>query len=669
MSELVLYNAARKALAEARAVDEVVSLIDKAARMKAYAEVAKDKAMETDAAEIRWRAERRLGEMIAEQKAAVGLAKGGEQFHDQPSTGIQQNPVDRAITLKEMGIDKNLADRARKLAAIPEPEFEGMVGDYRKQIEDTNERVTTNILKAGARAQRHAEANAGNKPLPDGKKYRVGYFDPPWPYEVRGAAGKDRSEENHYPTMTLDDIAAMPIGQLMDETAGIFVWVPWPILVAGLHLPVLEAWGFKPSSLGFDWIKLDKTGKPLLGRGYMTRQNSEVCIFAWRGDKMPERLNAGISSVVFTGTKGENSAKPEEVARRIEFLIDGPYVELFARHAREGWTVWGNEVGKWTEDQLGKALPQTVDYAAPPPEDAPDEAAAPGPEETIRELTREPDPEFADDVEAEPAPASAAEEFPEPPVLTAKAPAPASMSIAQMEKEAAEAAQRPPSDRPQLPAVPQKPGQSADVFIDDMGPGGSALIKVKNVDGRSFGYYVSFQFIQPSIAAGQDMNEPQALQPDFAGALHHAAIRLAVLLLGVAGDERRPAQHRREAALGLTKLNELASKKWQMPGVVNDAKLFLDVAGASPGETSSPSDEAQGAAGDASPTTTGEGAGKAEKPTAAPTAPSKAKNSKNPNAVPPQVGDGQAPGAGLSPPPSAPTANKVDIPDFLKRHG
>ena len=107
--------------------------------MRAYARQAKNRELEVDAAEIRMRAERRVGQLIAGQKATVGLATGGQPYR---STGADEEPVERPPTLADAGIDKKLSSRAQKLAAVPEEQFEGMVGDWRERV--SKERPATN---------------------------------------------------------------------------------------------------------------------------------------------------------------------------------------------------------------------------------------------------------------------------------------------------------------------------------------------------------------------------------------------------------------------------------------------------------------------------------------------------------------------------------------------
>jgi phage N-6-adenine-methyltransferase len=142
---LIRYEAACRAIAEAKAVDEAKDFRDRAEAMRAYAKQAKNKQLEIDAAEIRIRAERRIGELMAAQREA-GLMDVGR-----PKNGSQEDPFSKHPTLAEAGIDKHLADRARKLAAIPETEFEGIIADWRDRIEQANERVTVNLLEAGGK--------------------------------------------------------------------------------------------------------------------------------------------------------------------------------------------------------------------------------------------------------------------------------------------------------------------------------------------------------------------------------------------------------------------------------------------------------------------------------------------------------------------------------------
>lgn len=150
MTDLVKYDAACRAVAEAASIDEAKGFRDKSEAMRAYAKQAKNKQLEVQAAEIRIRAERRIGELMAAQRDAGELATAGRPSD---KIGSKTNPISAAPTLAEAGIDKSLADRARKYAAIPEQEFNGIVSEWKGRVEQENERVNVNLLAAGKRAE------------------------------------------------------------------------------------------------------------------------------------------------------------------------------------------------------------------------------------------------------------------------------------------------------------------------------------------------------------------------------------------------------------------------------------------------------------------------------------------------------------------------------------
>ncbi|WP_374290171.1 hypothetical protein [Paenirhodobacter enshiensis] len=162
MSELVKYEAACRAVADAASIDEAKDFRDKSEAMRAYAKQAKNKQLEVQAAEIRIRAERRIGELMNAQRDAGALATAGRPSD---KIGSKTNPISAAPTLAEVGIDKKLADRARKYAAIPEDEFNGIVNDWKGRVEQENERVTVNLLAAGQKA----ESAAPIDPAEDGE--------------------------------------------------------------------------------------------------------------------------------------------------------------------------------------------------------------------------------------------------------------------------------------------------------------------------------------------------------------------------------------------------------------------------------------------------------------------------------------------------------------------
>ena len=173
------------------------------------------------------------------------------------------------------------------------------------------------------------------------KKYSIIYADPPWAYRTYSKKGQGRSAESHYPTMCIEDIKALPVGELAAKDCALFLWITFPCLCEALE--VLAAWGFSYKTVAFVWVKQNRRNDDLFtGMGYWTRANAEICILATKGH--PKRVDAGVRQVILSHIE-EHSKKPDEARERIVRLMgDLPRVELFARQSPEGWDVWGNEV-------------------------------------------------------------------------------------------------------------------------------------------------------------------------------------------------------------------------------------------------------------------------------------------------------------------------------------
>jgi N6-adenosine-specific RNA methylase IME4 len=338
-NHLVRYDAACRALAEARSVDEVKDIRDKAIAMAAYARQARNRDLEADAVEIRMRATRKLDQLRQAQAATVGLNGGSLR------RGLSENPRDERPTLASQGIDKNLAHQARVLGAMDDIAFERKVAEARdsagrvfrravREVEIEQEREERRAVTAqgGSIADLHALIASG---------YRAALIgtDNPWPFETYSERARGGVWE-HYETMSLDEIKALPVGQLAADDCALFMWATWPNMP--MWREVIEAWGFRYTSLAFDWVKLNPNGEGLhWGNGYTTRQNPEPCLLAKRGN--PLRLDEGVHSVIMAPV-GAHSEKPDEAYARMERLFGGPRLELFARKPRPGWTVWGNEI-------------------------------------------------------------------------------------------------------------------------------------------------------------------------------------------------------------------------------------------------------------------------------------------------------------------------------------
>jgi len=166
---LAKYDAACLAIAEAKSVDEVVLILDKAQAIAAAARIAKNHGMEIDAAEIRIRAERKLGEMLAEQKRTVGLNAGTRgQLKGKSSGGaVQEPPEDTRPTLADAGIDKKLSSRSQAIAAIPVDDFEATLADHREAQKAVTSATMKKMTDLSKRKADYQEARKATEVAPE----------------------------------------------------------------------------------------------------------------------------------------------------------------------------------------------------------------------------------------------------------------------------------------------------------------------------------------------------------------------------------------------------------------------------------------------------------------------------------------------------------------------
>lgn len=178
-------------------------------------------------------------------------------------------------------------------------------------------------------------------PLPEGQ-FPIIYADPPWKFRTRSDLGRGRSPR--YKVMTVEDIAALPIERLAAKDCWLFIWATNPNTPDVFR--VIDGWGFTFSGVFQTWVKLNAYGEQMhFGMGYGSRQNTERIYLARRG--RPKRLCASIPELLFWPVQ-EHSRKPSVVRHRIvRFAGDVPRIELFARERPDGWTAWGDEVGKF----------------------------------------------------------------------------------------------------------------------------------------------------------------------------------------------------------------------------------------------------------------------------------------------------------------------------------
>jgi N6-adenosine-specific RNA methylase IME4 len=191
--------------------------------------------------------------------------------------------------------------------------------------------------------------------VPEGG-FRAILVDPPWRFKTYNDKGRNRcpdwknfkgSPAKHYETMAVEEITELPIRKLAADDAVLFLWTSWPMLEDALW--VIRSWGFTYKTCAFDWMKANTSqidmfrddADATIGLGYWTRSNTEPCLLAVRGK--PKRRSKGERMGIIEPRR-EHSRKPDCAHDRIERLVDGPYLEMFARRRRPGWSAWGDQL-------------------------------------------------------------------------------------------------------------------------------------------------------------------------------------------------------------------------------------------------------------------------------------------------------------------------------------
>lgn len=176
----------------------------------------------------------------------------------------------------------------------------------------------------------------------DSRRFGTVLADPPWRFVNRtGKVAPEHRRLSRYATLDTDEICRLPVAEHLEAVAHCYLWVPNALLPDGLA--VLAAWGFEYKS-NLIWHKVRKDGgSDGRGVGFYFRNVTEIILFGVRG-KNARTLAPGRRQVNMIATrKREHSRKPDEQYDLIESCSRGPYLELFGRGLRAGWTVWGNQ--------------------------------------------------------------------------------------------------------------------------------------------------------------------------------------------------------------------------------------------------------------------------------------------------------------------------------------
>jgi N6-adenosine-specific RNA methylase IME4 len=326
---LVHFTQARQALQKAKTIDEVKAVRDTAERLRLYLKQSKESLeMQNDAAEIGLRAERRAGEMLKQGAENGDRRKPSQRSHDVTA--------EAPPTLEEIGVSKMQSSRWQQLASIPEEQFENAIG----QAKIAGQELTRTMLHKIAKDQHQAERREARiakvaAPLNTVGRFPLIYADPPWQYDfISVDAWK---VENHYPTMPIDEICALPVSDITTKDAILFLWTTAPKLADAMR--VVTAWGFTYKTCAI-W------DKEWTGMGNYFRIQHELLLIATRGEIPPPTTNNRPASIVKFKRSTKHSEKPGIFYEIIEAMYpELPKIELFARVPRKGWKSWGNETG------------------------------------------------------------------------------------------------------------------------------------------------------------------------------------------------------------------------------------------------------------------------------------------------------------------------------------
>ena len=290
-------------------------------------------------------------EGVAEEVAGLPQVSQGEAAD---SFNVSRRSVQRATVYQEKGVPElSEAVQAGKMAVSTAADIaESLPPEEQKQLAQMSEadilakakeiRKKKNDDRRAVRVEKIKEKAAGNSELSTAKKFPVIYMDPPTKF---AAGDSDRSTENHYPTMTEEEIAALPISDLALEDAVLFIWTTVPWLRKTIRL--IEGWGFEYVS-EYVW------DKEHMSLGFWARNQHETLLVATRG-KIPAPDPSLVERSLYREDRRDHSAKPAFFRDMIgRYYPDLPKVELFPRGTLpEGWHGWGNEARLTKQQELG----------------------------------------------------------------------------------------------------------------------------------------------------------------------------------------------------------------------------------------------------------------------------------------------------------------------------
>ena len=265
----------------------------------------------------------KLGEMLRATERAKGTRLAGRKIGCHPAL----QPKDDSPTLSDLGLTRNESSEAQLLADVNK--------NANEKIEAIKEgKKSRKAVINEARREKKREELKNKTIAPGPKRYRVIYADPPWPYD-RWLPHQYGDVEKHYPNMSIEEIYALPIKEMANKDAVLFLWVTSPKLEYAFE--IIRAWGFEYKT-SFVWDKIKHNF------GYYNSVRHEFLLIAGRGQSTPDTKEL-FDSVISIERSDKHSEKPVYFRDLIDSLYThGNKIELFARgKIKAGWDTWGNE--------------------------------------------------------------------------------------------------------------------------------------------------------------------------------------------------------------------------------------------------------------------------------------------------------------------------------------
>ncbi len=319
--ELTFYSIATAAIAKVATVGEAKTLVDKAAAIRVFAAKQNWSAEQrTKIAEIETRATVRLGELLKDE----GERRGNQKFRK-----------GTIATNASLGVTKKQSHVAQQAASVPVASREKYIAESaaKGKLSVTGlVRLANERKRESKRAKDRQKVAAAPDPSSLQGAFSAIVIDPPWDFGDEGDADQFGRGRPDYATLTIDRIAALPVADRAAKDAHLYLWITNRSLPKGFAL--LDAWGFRYVTC-LTWCK------PSIGLGNYFRGSTEQVLFGVRGSLPLSRKDVGTWFAAPRPGRG-HSGKPAEFYALVESCSPGPYLEMFSRSGRNGWTHWGS---------------------------------------------------------------------------------------------------------------------------------------------------------------------------------------------------------------------------------------------------------------------------------------------------------------------------------------